>query len=236
MSDRVFIAGSGVTEGLIADPKEHQAAALRRRSAIESAAVVVLDLRSEAATHGAILDALYGVSKGVPLCVCGFGALVENAQLALGAARITVGFSTPEEASPFALACAQHSPKKEVFSSLWDPAISTILAAAESPAETRLAVHLIDELGASDVVAQLPVTCGEKNYRLDFAVTHARIAVEVDGHDFHERTKEQAARDKSRDRALQAEGWRVLRFTGSEVWNDPRRCAKEVAQMAGGEK
>lgn len=54
------------------------------------------------------------------------------------------------------------------------------------------------------------------------------LCVELDGHDFHERTKEQAKRDKSRDRELQASGWVVLRFTGSEVFNDPYECASET--------
>lgn len=55
-----------------------------------------------------------------------------------------------------------------------------------------------------------------------------RIAVECDGHDFHEKTKAQAARDKSRDRALMERGILVLRFTGSEIWNDLAGCAHQV--------
>ncbi|ACL58471.1 endonuclease domain-containing protein [Methylobacterium nodulans] len=55
-----------------------------------------------------------------------------------------------------------------------------------------------------------------------------RVVVECDGHEFHERTKEQAARDRSRDRALQARGCVVMRFTGSEVYRDPVRCACEA--------
>lgn len=55
-----------------------------------------------------------------------------------------------------------------------------------------------------------------------------QLIVECDGHDFHERTKEQAARDRSRDRIAQYQGIPILRFTGSEIWNDPMRCADEV--------
>jgi very-short-patch-repair endonuclease len=58
------------------------------------------------------------------------------------------------------------------------------------------------------------------------------IVVECDGHDFHERTKEQAARDRSRDRRLQAAGHHVLRFTGSEIYRDPMKCAEEVLDRA----
>jgi len=56
-----------------------------------------------------------------------------------------------------------------------------------------------------------------------------RIVVECDGHEFHERTKHQAARDRGRDRKMQQLGYVVLRFTGSEIWADPMRCAHEVA-------
>lgn len=47
-----------------------------------------------------------------------------------------------------------------------------------------------------------------------------KVFVELDGHDFHERTKEQARRDKSKDRLLQANGWIVFRYTGSEMYED----------------
>ena len=55
-----------------------------------------------------------------------------------------------------------------------------------------------------------------------------RLIVECDGHAYHERTKDQAARDRSRDRQAQLEGLPVFRFTGSELWNDPLGCADEV--------
>lgn len=77
-------------------------------------------------------------------------------------------------------------------------------------------------------------------YRVDFLVifgTGGRnsevqsIVVECDGHDFHERTKEQAAADRSRDRDLQYWDYKVLRFTGSEIHRDPVGCAFEVMRM-----
>jgi very-short-patch-repair endonuclease len=82
------------------------------------------------------------------------------------------------------------------------------------------------------------------SYRLDFAVVttidekwlpaaprSVRVAVEVDGHEFHEKTKEQAARDKARDRFLTAKGWLVMRFTGSEVFRDPAGCVRQVEDL-----
>ena len=70
-------------------------------------------------------------------------------------------------------------------------------------------------------------------YRLDFAVLGEgiKIAVECDGHDFHERTKEQAAHDRKRDRFLASHGWTVMRFTGSEIYRDAASCAREIGLM-----
>lgn len=59
-----------------------------------------------------------------------------------------------------------------------------------------------------------------------------RLIVETDGHDFHERTKAQAARDRKRDRLSQHQGLPVLRFTGSDLWADPWSCATEVIAWA----
>ena len=83
------------------------------------------------------------------------------------------------------------------------------------------------------LLRELPVLGGK--FRLDFAIIDAAtdtfVAVECDGHEFHERTKEQAQHDKARDRALTADGWRVLRFTGSEVWADPQARVREIVSM-----
>lgn len=77
--------------------------------------------------------------------------------------------------------------------------------------------------------------CGR--YTADFLITAhcyghiAKVVVECDGHDFHERTKEQAKSDKSRDRAMAKDGITVLRFTGSEIWADPEKCRMEIESL-----
>ena len=77
-------------------------------------------------------------------------------------------------------------------------------------------------------------------YRADFAVfikdfsgDIISLMVECDGHAFHEKTKEQAARDKKRDRYLQSAGFRVFRFTGSEIFNDIDGCISELSEFVG---
>jgi very-short-patch-repair endonuclease len=73
------------------------------------------------------------------------------------------------------------------------------------------------------------------SYSVDFAMRcfacpKVKVAIECDGHDFHEKTKAQAAHDKRRDRDIQRAGFDILRFTGSEIWNNPVNCAVEVFQ------
>jgi hypothetical protein len=91
------------------------------------------------------------------------------------------------------------------------------------------------------------VTSSGRRYRLDFllhpgeplhgraksaGVPIPRIGVELDGHDFHERTKEQVAYRNQRDRDLQADGWTVLHFSGSELNRDPWKCVNEAFSHA----
>lgn len=58
-----------------------------------------------------------------------------------------------------------------------------------------------------------------------------RLVVEIDGHEFHERTKEQAARDRSRDRAMARAGIQVIRFTGSEIYKSAVSAAIEARRL-----
>lgn len=57
------------------------------------------------------------------------------------------------------------------------------------------------------------------------------VIVECDGHDFHERTPDQAAHDKSRDRAICTAGFVVIRFTGREIHRDALKCANEIDEL-----
>lgn len=83
------------------------------------------------------------------------------------------------------------------------------------------------------IAPQYPV----HNYKLDFAVfcrgftgDLLMLAIECDGHEWH-KTKEQAKRDRKRDRTLQSLGWQTMRFTGSEIFADPDACSDEVGEI-----
>lgn len=110
--------------------------------------------------------------------------------------------------------------------------------------DRRLRIDALPTAGGllTDWEARLFVQHPVEKYRVDFAIHVTSeaggkrlsewIAVECDGHEFHERTREQAARDKARDRAIVAAGFRILRFTGSEIYADPAKCARDVMRLA----
>jgi very-short-patch-repair endonuclease len=57
------------------------------------------------------------------------------------------------------------------------------------------------------------------------------MLLEADGHNFHDRSKKQASRDRARDRELKKLGYEVFRYTGSDIWNDPLACATEAISV-----
>lgn len=65
------------------------------------------------------------------------------------------------------------------------------------------------------------------SYKIDLVLRspHGAVAIECDGHEFHERTKQQASSDRARDRELLEMGLATIRFTGSDIHNYPRECA-----------
>lgn len=53
------------------------------------------------------------------------------------------------------------------------------------------------------------------------------LGIEIDGHIWHEKTKKQVEYHKKRERFLVSRGWRLLRFSGSEVFKSPWKCFSE---------
>ena len=111
----------------------------------------------------------------------------------------------------------------------------------ESPIEQMLGIaikYILRGFDKATILPQARIDCFGKKYRVDFLIAYGEYGtnnykyfiVECDGHDFHEKTKLQAARDKQRDRNMTAAGYHVLRFTGSEIWKDTRKCACEVRE------
>lgn len=116
------------------------------------------------------------------------------------------------------------------------------MAGCESPIEQIMALRLFEyqnsrsaaidyyrlDIETVDIESQYVINVDKKRYRVDFLIPvwdnrlkkGFSFAIECDGHDFHERTKEQAQHDKQRDRDILASGTYVMRYTGSEIYNN----------------
>ena len=100
-----------------------------------------------------------------------------------------------------------------------------------------------------DLCRQPEITVGRRSYRCDFEVLPAdtdvhyhatelfgltwhNVVIELDGHDYHERTKEQVTYRNRRDRDFLKAGVRVFHFSGSELHANPIATIKEVTDFA----
>lgn len=113
----------------------------------------------------------------------------------------------------------------------------------DSPIEKMMFLALSITAGIDGTTVQINTQQRIGDYRVDFHILamdscgacrtkfERSVIVECDGHDFHERTKEQASRDKKRDRYLQQQGFTVFRFTGSDIWKDVFSCSSEVTDF-----
>jgi very-short-patch-repair endonuclease len=223
------------------------AGALRRGSQLDrfeelaTADLVLLWSDKGKLNEVALSEVCCAAALGVPYGVAGRPIYIGNdmyeskhGALLMRALLIVAGQDSPESALASASRVWGHNPNR-VPLAVWDPdSLAKLWATCESPIEERLALHLAIALVGEKLENQRRVETDSGTFRLDFAfeIAGKKVAIECDGHEFHERTKEQAARDKARDRALTAAGWRVLRFTGSEIWKSPERCAAEIALLA----
>ena len=145
--------------------------------------------------------------------------------------------------------CVEHVSIRAHENFIWK--LEWLAKKSESPIEKRLLAgmlcHLAGGIVGRVIYADLPNPPWERDgdveihlqkqigdYRVDFCIdvrNACQIVVECDGHDFHERTKEQARRDKSRDRWFVSQGIRVVRFTGSEIYRNTEECVDEISAL-----
>lgn len=67
-------------------------------------------------------------------------------------------------------------------------------------------------------------------YKIDFALPDIKVGVELDGFASHSSTTA-IAKDRRRQRELEAAGWRIIRFGGQEVHKDAEGCVQQVAYL-----
>lgn len=156
-------------------------------------------------------------------------------------------FTDEELDKPWQILIQKLTPRAlEIFSQEVDSFAYEFLYAineCESPIEQLFAMALqsyelkcnfMADSGCFVVYPQHTIRISNKNFRVDFLICAIyqgkkyEIVIECDGHEFHEKTKKQAARDRQRDRLLTNNGYKVLRFTGSEIYKNPYVCARDA--------
>lgn len=98
----------------------------------------------------------------------------------------------------------------------------------ESPIELQFYKEITQRV--SSIEPQWEIVYEGHKYRADFAIPEKKIAIEIDGHDYH-KTKEQRTNDARRERDFQKAGWKVIRFTGSEIFKNVQQCCNDVYKL-----
>lgn len=75
-----------------------------------------------------------------------------------------------------------------------------------------------------------------EGYIPDFIFYHSLLqdygyVVEIDGFEWHEKTKEQVINDRKKDRCYLKNGYIPIRFLGSEVYHDVECCIEELIKI-----
>jgi very-short-patch-repair endonuclease len=100
---------------------------------------------------------------------------------------------------------------------------------ADAESERRLQ-QILRTRGITGWVAHLPfVACGRR-FEIDVAFPELKVAIEVDGYRYHSGDV-RFQTDRTKQNALVAAGWRVLRFTWADINERPDRVVREIMQL-----
>ncbi|WP_406078694.1 DUF559 domain-containing protein [[Kitasatospora] papulosa] len=109
--------------------------------------------------------------------------------------------------------------------------LALVRPALDSPIEEAFwqAYHEVNPQELHGLKSQHSVFGGR--YRLDFALPERQIGIELDGYAWHS-SPDAFTRDRARQRELELAGWRIIRFSGSEITKDAAKCVRQAAELA----
>lgn len=109
-------------------------------------------------------------------------------------------------------------------------ALESLPASSGSVSGPELEVRaILQSAGLESPTPQFPVDIRGKRYYIDMAYPTAKIAIEYDGY-YEHIDPETFENDRRRQNAMQLAGWRILRFSKSDIRNRPEAIASEVAR------
>lgn len=71
---------------------------------------------------------------------------------------------------------------------------------------------------------EFPNAVPGRRFKLDVAFPEKKLCIEIDGWEWHGKHKGDFQRDRERQNLLTVHGWRILRFTASDVRQNMDRC------------
>lgn len=105
------------------------------------------------------------------------------------------------------------------------------VAITRSELEERF-LALLDRAALPRPVVNRAVRLGDRWIEADCIWMRERLIVELDGHAFHS-TRGAFERDRSRDRALQAHGWKVIRITWRQLRDEAPALVADLRRLLG---
>jgi very-short-patch-repair endonuclease len=192
------------------DRQPHADVFINAISGIEKASIVIAVVEDDA--HGT-------------LCEIGFAAGIGKKVIVVGASGKQCWFS--KGFSVGGMRCDWFQTVDDALD--WcdnQTAIDSALKKCESVPEAVLFSMLLEYLPTQS----LPVPQHEVGpYRLDFAFVESKVAIEVDGIEFHG-NQDAFIADRKRTRFLESHGWRVIRFAAKEILDAETgsKCVEEI--------
>lgn len=95
----------------------------------------------------------------------------------------------------------------------------------------------VDEFRDIIIQPQYEIQTGKKKYYADFFISifgfngyKNKLVVECDGYDYHS-SKEQIKHDNERDYHIKSEGYDIIHFSGTEIYDNPFICVKKAIKL-----
>ena len=143
--------------------------------------------------------------------------------------------------------------KKQNIADIWESCVRENIKKCESPIEELFYIEWIyyNPFGEEDmpggygyyIIPQFKIN---NKYRIDFLISYTTseewwfknerehpqkdksIIIEIDSHLWHGSSPEQFTKEKERERELQKEGYKIIRFSGREIYRDVNKCVNEI--------
>jgi len=88
--------------------------------------------------------------------------------------------------------------------------------------------HLVD--AGLNPISEYTNIVPERRFRADLAFPEDRLAIEIDGWQYHGKTLGSFKNDRKRQNLMVVHGWRILRFFPGEIAKSPGDCVDTILQ------